>query len=237
MASININEFFSSINTRLEAPVREHLKKVYTCFSLATLAATAGAYVHVFTNLLQGNFISSLISLGLMVALSATPDSGKNQKIRLGFLLGFAFFTGLGLGPLLDMAIMIDPSLIVTAFMGTTVVFVCFSISALYSEQRKWLYLGGTLMSILSAMFFLSLANIFFGSKLLFQAYVYIGLAVFCAFILYDTQAIIEKRRRGDKDYIWHCVDLFLDFISVFRHLLVILMQSQEDKRKKRSKD
>ena len=30
-----------------------------------------------------------------------------------------------------------------------------------------------------------------------------------CGFVLYDTQLIVEKRRRGDDDYIW-LVALFL---------------------------
>lgn len=32
------------------------------------------------------------------------------------------------------------------------------------------------------------------------------GLAINVAFVLYDTQLIAEKRRRGDTDYIWHTV-------------------------------
>ena len=47
-----------------------------------------------------------------------------------------------------------------------------------------------------------------------------------CGFVLYDTQVIIEKRRAGDKDFVAHSVDLFIDFISIFRRLLVILAQN-----------
>jgi len=44
-------------------------------------------------------------------------------------------------------------------------------------------------------------------------------------FVLYDTQLIMEKRRAGDKDFIAHSVDLFVDFIGIFRRLLIILAQ------------
>lgn len=56
-----------------------------------------------------------------------------------------------------------------------------------------------------------------------FQANLYIGLAVMCGFIVYDTQLIVEKARRGDKDYVMHSVELFIDFVAVFKRLLIIL--------------
>lgn len=37
----------------------------------------------------------------------------------------------------------------------------------------------------------------------MYQVNLYVGLFVMMGFILYDTQLIMEKRRRGDDDYIW----------------------------------
>lgn len=42
---------------------------------------------------------------------------------------------------------------------------------------------------------------------------------------MFDTQMIIEKRRRGDKDFIAHSLELFIDFIQIFRKVIIILMQ------------
>lgn len=53
----------------------------------------------------------------------------------------------------------------------------------------------------------------------------YIGLVVMSAFILYDTQAIMEKRRNGNTDVVKHALDLFFDIATIFRRLLVILTQ------------
>nr|CAD7444952.1 unnamed protein product [Timema bartmani] len=153
-----------------EEPVRQHLKNVYACLTMSTIAASVGAYVHVFTQLLSAGFLTVIGSMGLLVALMATPDNGKNRKLRLGYLLGFAFFTGLGMGPLLEMVIQVDPSIIVTALIGTVVIFVSFTLSSLMAERGRWLYLGGTLMSLLSALLVLSLANLFIGSYLIFQS-------------------------------------------------------------------
>lgn len=234
-ATFNLNSFWNSFSNRLEKPVREHLQNVYSCLAISTLAAAAGGYVHLFTDFLQGNFLTTLLSLGLLVALFTVQDNGKNQHVRLSILVGFAFTTGLGLGPLLDVVVSVDPSIVATAFVATCAVFACFSLSALYSDHCRWIYIGGTLMSILSMMFVLSLANLFFGSYLLFQMHLYLGLILFCFFVLYDTQLIIEKRKRGERDYIRHSVDLFIDFVSIFRHLLVILTQKESSRREKRN--
>lgn len=34
-------------------------------------------------------------------------------------------------------------SIIMTAFMGTSVIFICFTLSALYAKRRSYLFLGG----------------------------------------------------------------------------------------------
>uniref|UniRef100_A0A069DQF8 Putative bax-mediated apoptosis inhibitor tegt/bi-1 n=1 Tax=Panstrongylus megistus TaxID=65343 RepID=A0A069DQF8_9HEMI len=229
-----VSSFFKVFNSKLEEPVRLHLKNVYACLTLATLAASTGAYIDLYTNFLSNSFITVLFAIGFLCALHGTKDNGKNQLMRLSFLLGFSFFTGLGIGPLLEQVILIDPSIVPTAFLSTSVIFVSFSLSALLAQRGSWLFLGGTITTILSALFIFSLASIFFRSTLIFQAHLYIGLALMCAFVLYDTQLIMEKRRNGDKDFIAHSVDLFIDFIGIFRRLLIILAQKENDKRDKR---
>lgn len=209
-----------------EQPVRQHLKNVYACLAMSTMAAAIGASIHLFTNILQAGFISgigALIFFGLL--MSTHDDGGKSMKLRVGYLLGFTALTGVGMGPLLDHVILVDPSIIVTAFIGTSLVFVSFSVCALLSERGSWLYLGGTLMTLLSTLMVFAFANIFFGSTLLFQAQLYLGLLVMCGFVLYDTQVIVEKRRMGSKDFVSHSLDLFVDFIGIFKRLLIILTQ------------
>jgi FtsH-binding integral membrane protein len=129
------------------------------------------------------------------------------------------------MGPLLDVVIDINPSIIVTALLGTAVIFGSFSLSAFFAERGSWLFLGGTLMTLLSTLMLLSLANLLFGSYLIFQVNLYLGLLVMCGFVLYDTQLIIEKRRNGDRDFVTHSLDLFLDFIGIFKRLVIILTE------------
>ena len=62
-------------------------------------------------------------------------------------------------------------------------------------------------------------------SSLTPQFQLYFGLLLFCGFVLFDTQMIIERKERGDDDYIWHSLDLFIDFLAIFKRLLIILAQ------------
>jgi FtsH-binding integral membrane protein len=175
-----------------------------------------------------------LVGIGFLLALLGTPDeNGKNRNKRLGFLMAFSFCTGLGLGPLLDIVNLVNSSIIGTAFFGTSLIFGCFSLSALLAPRGRWIYLGGPLLSLLSMMSFMAITNIFFRSQMMFQAQIYIGFAVMCGFILFDTQMIVEKRRMGDTDVVTHSLDLFIDFVSVFRYLLVILTQKEQNKKRR----
>ncbi|XP_031949860.1 bax inhibitor 1 [Corvus hawaiiensis] len=230
--SINFDALFKF--SHISASTQEHLKRVYGSFAICMFVAAAGAYINVVTHLFQFGLLTGLGALGLMVWLTATPHSRETEQKRLGMLVGFAFLTGINLGPLLQMCISINPSIIPTAFLGTATIFACFSLSALYARRRSYLYLGGFLLSGLTLMLLSSLVNAFVRSTWLFTANLYVALMIMCGFVLFDTQLIIEKAESGDKDYIWHCVDLFLDFVNIFRELLMILGMSENKKKEKK---
>ncbi|XP_017761458.1 PREDICTED: probable Bax inhibitor 1 [Eufriesea mexicana] len=235
--AVLLNTFVNSFTKRLEPPVRQHLKNVYGCLSMSTLSAAAGVYVHMFTNLLRANLLTTLGTLGLLFALTVTPDNGKNQKLRLSYLLGFSFLSGLGLGPLLQLVININPSIVVSALLGTTIVFVSFSISSLLAERGRWLYLGGTLISLLNIMVVFSFISLFLHWSFIYQTHLYIGLFLMCGFVIYDTQYMIEKYYMGNKDFILHSLNLFLDFIGIFRYLVIILARKEMSASQRKRQD
>nr|XP_027220495.1 bax inhibitor 1-like [Penaeus vannamei] len=185
-----------NLKNKYETPVRIHLKNVYATLTLATIAASVGGYAHMFSTFISSGFMTFLSAIWVLILLVFTPYDGKNQLQRLSLLGIFAFLTGCNLGPFLNLAVTINPALVLQALLGASVIFACFSLSALYAPDGHYLYL---------------------------EANLYIGLAVMCGFIVYDTQFIVERARRGDMDYVMHSLNLFVDFVGVFWRLLMIL--------------
>ncbi|KAL4710720.1 hypothetical protein ACJJTC_004365 [Scirpophaga incertulas] len=229
----NIASFINSFQNRLELPVRQHLKNVYGTLMMTCGAASAGVYVDMFTRF-QAGLLSTIVGAAMLLMLMATPDNGKNTSWRLGYLLAFGLTSGMSMGPLLTYVSVVDPSIIITALLGTTLVFVCFTLAAMLAERGSWLFLGGTLMTLLSTMSLMNLANIFIQSTAIYQTHLYLGLMLMCGFVLFDTQLIIEKRRMGSKDFVQHALELFIDFIGMFRRLVIILTQKEEQNRRRK---
>lgn len=120
----------------------------------------------------------------------------------------------------------------------TTTIFAAFSAAALFTKRRQYLFLGGVLGSILTFMCLLSLLRFFvpsLGSVFSSTAELFVGLVVFCAYVLFDTQMIVEKASGGDRDSVWHAMELFIDFIAIFVRIVIILMRNQGGRRE--SKD
>ncbi|ELR23693.1 Bax inhibitor 1, putative [Acanthamoeba castellanii str. Neff] len=218
---------FSPINQRL----KQHLVRVYSTLA-ATLAMSAiGAWAHVAYNL--GGLISFFATIGLIAMLHLTPAFDENVPKRTLFLFGIGFFQGCSIGPLLAYTLELDPLILVNAFVGTFAIFGCFSASALFAQRRSMLYLGAFLSSGLSLLFWVSIANIFLGTALLSNVTLYLGLLVFCGFVMFDTQLVIEKFHMGNQDYLAHSLELFLDFINIFVRLVVILSKDKKKNSRK----
>ncbi|XP_061354819.1 bax inhibitor 1-like [Gastrolobium bilobum] len=224
-------------NFRQISPVvQNHIKRVYFTLCCAVVASAVGAFLHVLWNI--GGFLTTLASLGSMIWLLSTP-SFQEQK-RLSLLMASALFQGASIGPLIDLAIAIDPRLIFSAFVGTSLAFASFSAAALVARRREYLYLGGLLSSGLSILMWLHFASsIFGGSTALFKFDLYFGLLVFVGYIIVDTQEIIERAHFGDLDYVKHALTLFTDLVAIFVRILTIMLKNstERNERKKKRRD
>uniref|UniRef100_A0A668RLS9 Uncharacterized protein n=1 Tax=Oreochromis aureus TaxID=47969 RepID=A0A668RLS9_OREAU len=220
--SISVDAIFRM--SHISHQTRVHLKKVYANLTLCTLVAAAGSCVCIVASLLPVFGGLALLSiLGLLVSviwLAVTTHSPENEKTRFSVLLAFAFFSGFALGPVINS---VDPSIVALAVAATAVLFVCFTLSALYVERRIYMLLGGVGPTL---VILLVLTMIDLGS----DTDTYLGVLMYCAFVMIDTQLIIGRAESGDEDYIWHCVGMFLDIVEMFRKITAIFASKDKNR-------
>ncbi len=189
----------------------------------ATVGCVADLQFHI------GGLLSILVCLSSVLCLIFNND----VKTRIGLLMLFGFAQGTLFGPLVALGMQVDPAIVFTAVAGTAIVFVCFSATAIYSPKRSFLYLGGMLASATLFMALLSLVSLFTHVSWNHSIQLYFGLAVFCAYVIFDTQLICEKAETGSDDFVWHALELFSDFLSIFLRILVILIENNQKQNKK----
>ncbi|XVF13469.1 hypothetical protein REPUB_Repub08aG0210400 [Reevesia pubescens] len=213
--------------------VQTHLKRVYFTLCCALIASAFGAYLHILWNI--GGYLTTFACFGTIFWLLSTPPYQEQKRVSL--LMTSAALEGASVGPLIDLAIQIDPSTLVAAFVGTALAFACFSGAAMLARRREYLYLGGLLSSGVSMLLWLHFASaIFGGSTALFMIEIYFGLLVFVGYMVVDTQDIIEKAHLGDLDYVKHALTLFTDFVAVFVRILLIMVKNSAEKSERKKK-
>uniref|UniRef100_A0A1J3DWY8 Bax inhibitor 1 n=1 Tax=Noccaea caerulescens TaxID=107243 RepID=A0A1J3DWY8_NOCCA len=226
---------YDSLNNfrQISPAVQNHLKRVYLTLCCALVASAFGAYLHVLWNI--GGILTTIASVGSMIWLLACPAYEQQKRLSLLFLS--TLLQGASIGPLIKVAIDFDPSILITAFVGTALAFMCFSAAAMLARRREYLYLGGLLSSGLSMLMWLQFASwIFGGSASMFKFELYFGLLIFVGYMVVDTQEIIEKAHLGDMDYVKHSLTLFTDFVAVFVRILIIMLKNSADKEEKKKK-
>jgi len=78
-------------------------------------------------------------------------------------------------------------------------------------------------MTLLQCMLIYRLFSFLTGYGTFGLTYCMFGLLMACLYIIYDTQVIIEKSERGDKDVPTHAMMLFIDLFDLFIKIVRIL--------------
>eukprot|EP00808_Paulinella_micropora_P003483 g25830.t1 len=217
--------------TDLTPEIQSHLAKVYGTLAAMLFAASCGVMAHLAWDI--GGTMSTIACFLMLFVIANQPDK-ENVAKRIGLVAAFGFFKGASIGPLCEVSLYIDPSLILVAFLATTAVFCCFTLAALLAKRRSMLFLAGTLSSIMFYMFLMSIANIFIRSPWMLDIQVYVGLFMFCGYVMVDTQMLIEKAFMGQRDYAWHALELFIDFAAIFVRILIILIKNANKREEKK---
>lgn len=213
----------------LSPRVQRHLLKVYTTLLLAVACAAAGAWFD--SAIWQvGGMVTTLGALAAMLMLATTPAGPSTLRRRTLLLCLFSALQGASLGPLLNLAVFVDPSLVAVAFGGAALVFASFSLGALLTRRRWALALTGVLSTALTSFLWLHLAaHLLPRSAFMLRALsleLYLGVLIFAGFVLVDTQRVVEKASAGSDDHVAHALDLFVDLVALFARLLAILVRN-----------
>ena len=198
------------------------LRNTYWLLALSMIPTVLGAFIGVQMHLPMltggmGFIIFMAVAFGFMYAIEKTKNSGLGVAV----LLGFTFFMGLMLTPILTRTLGYSNGgmLIMTAFGGTaTIRAVMATIATVskrdFSAMGKWLF-AGVIVLILA-----SVANIFLGLSALSIVISMVAIAIFSAYILYDVQQIING---GETNYISATLRIYLDVYNIFTSLLSLL--------------
>jgi modulator of FtsH protease len=198
------------------------LRNTYWLLALSMIPTVLGAVVGVMFHLpvprgIIGFVLFLALSYGFIYAIERTKETAMGVLV----LLGFTFFMGIWLTPLLTRTLGFSNggTLIMMAFGGTASIFaVLASIATVskrdFSMMGKWLF-AGVMVLILA-----TLANYFFQLSALWLAISVIAIAIFSAYILYDVQRIVNG---GETNYISATLSLYLDVYMIFQNLLALL--------------
>ena len=198
------------------------LRNTYWLLALSMIPTVFGAFVGVQMNLpvlsgAMGFIIFMAIAFGFIWAIEKT----KNSAAGVAVLLGFTFFMGLMLTPILrhTLGYSNGGSLIMTAFGGTACIFAVMATWATVSKRDfslmgKWLF-AGVIVLILA-----SFANIFLHLSALSIVVSVMAIGIFSAYILYDVQQIVNG---GETNYISATLSIYLDVYNIFVNLLSLL--------------
>jgi modulator of FtsH protease len=198
------------------------LRNTYWLLALSMIPTVFGAYVGLTTRMpIMGGGLGALLFLAVAFGFIFAIEKTKNSAAGVPVLLGFTFFMGLMLTPLLryTLGFANGGALIMGAVGGTAVIFAAMATIATVSKRDfsgmgSWLF-AGTIVLILA-----SLANIFLQLSALQLVVLVMAMGIFSAWMLYDVQRVING---GETNYISATLSIYLDLYNVFTALLRLL--------------
>ncbi len=205
-------------------PATRHkvLRNTYWLLALSMIPTVLGAFIGVqmalpMLNGGMGFLVFMAIAFGFIFAIEKTKESALGVAV----LLGFTFFMGLLLTPLLRHTLHYSngATLIMTAFGGTACVFAAMATIATVSK-RDFSGMGSWLFAGLVVVLLASVANIFLHMSALSIVVSVMAIGIFSGFILFDVQRVING---GETNYITATLSIYLDIYNIFTSLLQLL--------------
>ena len=201
MMIINLEEKTTSLEEEevvVEVVVSQHIRNVYVIYTMASLVAILGGFLH-FRGIIDAGILTYITSLALITLLIIIiPFNGKNQIQRSCCFYIFAFFMGINLSYVTNVELI--KLALLSGFMYTIAISM---FVMLFSPERY--HLGSYLILIQMALI-----------CLIFRDNLHFSFLLFCCVIIYDTHRIFERAKRDERDCVSHAMGLFFDFVEFF---------------------
>ncbi|MBL1278248.1 MAG: Bax inhibitor-1/YccA family protein [Ectothiorhodospiraceae bacterium] len=193
------------------------IRNTYTLLSMTLLFSAATATAGVMMNLSQGMALGSTI-LGIVMLWFVLPRTA-NSATGIPVIFAITGLLGMGLGPVLNYYLAVNPSVVMTALGGTGAIFLGLSAYAL-TTRKDFSFMGGFLMVGLFVVIGASILSIFMDMPALNLAISAAVVMLMSGLILYQTSSLING---GETNYIMATAGLFLSILNMFQALLHLL--------------
>ncbi|XP_072719221.1 protein lifeguard 4 [Ciconia boyciana] len=198
------------------------LRKVYSILSIQVLLTTVTSAIFLYSTGVQAFvherpalvLISGFGSLAIIVALTLYRHQ---HPVNLYLLFGFTLLEALTVAITVSFY---DVSIVLQAFILTTAVFLGLTAYTLQSK-RDFSKFGAGLFACLWILILSGFLRLFFYSETIELVFAAAGALLFCGFIIYDTHLLMHKL--SPEEYILAAINLYLDIINLFLHLLRLL--------------
>lgn len=211
------------------------LPKVFGWMFLGLLVTFAtGYFVAMNPNMLinlfssAGLIITFILEIGLVIFLSARISKMSPTMAKLCFLL-YSFVTGLTFSVYF---IAFELTSLVLVFLVTAIVFAIFAFIGL-TTKMDLSKMGTYLLMALIGVIICSLVNLFLNSSSFDLFISIIGVLIFVGYTAYDVNKILAMSEFNaipeDNLAIYGALQLYLDFINLFIHLLNLFGRSNDN--------
>jgi len=175
----------------------------------------------------QYAFLAGIGSIIVLISAAFMRRRENRSMTRLNSC-SVAFLLGISTFPTILYYISVIGSVMVLISLGITTAI--FGGLAVYSarSQRDFSFMGSTLYAGLIALILISLVGLFVRSSVYQLALAWLGTMIFSGYILYDI-SIIKNGAFTENDVPALALNLFLDFINIFIHILRIVSRFSRD--------
>ena len=189
--------------------------------------------------------------IGTYMYLQMRTDERTNPTKRAALLGACTMFAGMSLTPALVVYSAMDPTIAPVAFGLTCLIFGGSTAGALSEHRpphapppppphpasrlsaaracgavmpkRSLMVLAPVLGGGAMLVFGVSLLSIFWPNPIFTNIWLYGGLLLATGMVAYDTQNAIRAYEDGDRDHVSHSLDFFMNFVMIFRRMLMLL--------------